>query len=296
MPMAQLHCRGRQITIRKRPLIMGIVNITHDSFSGDGTLDPSTALRIARQLIADGADLIDVGGESARTNRAAIAPEMEIARVQPFLEGFSSCWNDVVPRDADQIFPPLLSLNTWRPSVAKALLPYGVDLLNDMGGLPTPENAELCRQTQSALLIMHTQGAPKQAMTHVTYRDIGNELVEFFAQKLNVAYAAGVLQNQIVLDPGIDFAKQRDDNLAILAHLDRWLGPFGIPILVPVSRKTVIGEVLGLADPTTRDAGTVALIASSLRSRAAIVRVHNVKAAWLTLKTLTAVMTLDSSP
>ncbi|MFQ3578451.1 MAG: dihydropteroate synthase [Verrucomicrobiia bacterium] len=273
---------------------MGIVNITHDSFSGDGTLDPTQALRHAREMISSGADLIDVGGESARTNREAIAPEVEIDRVRPFIENFASCWKDVVPRDAEQIFPPLLSLNTWRPKVVEALLPSGVDLLNDMGGLPTPENAELCAAHRTALLIMHTQGAPKQAMTHVIYQDIGKELVHFFQQKILMAEVAGLARQHIVLDPGLDFAKQRDDNLAILANLDQWLRPFQMPILLPVSRKTVIGEVLHVTDPAMRDAGTVALVALALRSRVSIVRVHHVNAAWLALKTLSAVAMFEA--
>jgi dihydropteroate synthase len=161
-------------------------------------------------------------------------------------------------------------------------------LLNDIGGLPTDENARLCADSGAALLIMHTIGEPKVAHTHVGYADIMARLDEFFAEKMALAERAGVAREAIILDPGIDFAKQRADNLRIFRELDR-LHKFERPILLPVSRKTVIGEVLDLPNAAERDAGTVACIVQGMLRGAHIFRVHNVRAAVQAVRTIEAV-------
>ena len=283
-----LRARGREVAFPRRPLVMGILNLNDDSFSGDGSLDLAWAVGRTRELIAEGADIVDVGAESARTNRAAITVAEEIARLRPYLERWPELAAGAAPADGGQLTPPLLSINTWRPPVARAALAIAGDLLNDMGGLPTPENAEICAATGAALLIMHTVGEPKVPHTHVGWRDVIGEMRAFFAEKMAVAEAAGVPRDAVVLDPGIDFAKQRDDNLRVYRELGA-LRDFGRPILLPVSRKSVIGAVLDQPDPRERDPGTVAcLVAGTLRG-AAIFRVHNVRAARLALRTLVAV-------
>lgn len=290
--MPSLLCRNRRIDFPRRPLVMGILNVNDDSFSGDGTLDIEEALRSVRQMIAEGADIIDVGGESARTNRAAIDEQEEIARVQPFIERFQAVASEWRPADAAQIFPPLLSINTWRPNVARALLSIGADILNDMSGLQNSlENAEIAAKHGSALLIMHTIGEPKIAHTHVRHGDILKTLIAFFEGKTAAAMAVGVEHDSLILDPGIDFAKQRDDNLRIYREFDQVVA-LGFPTLLPVSRKTVIGDVLGLPNPIDRDPGTVACIVAGALAGANIFRVHNVRAAWQTLKTLEAIQPL----
>ncbi len=280
----ELHCRQRIIAFPRRPLVMGIVNINDDSFCGDGTLDISAAMEQAQRMVADGADIIDVGAESARTNRGPISVADEIARLEPFITAFHAAeWS--APADAAQVYPPLLSINTWRPEVAAALLPLGVDILNDLSALPDQVPAQLCREHQTALLIMHTVGQPKVAHTHVGYEDIWATLVAFFSEKLELARSAGLTKSQVILDPGIDFAKQRDDNLRIYAGLQQ-LQQFDVPVLLPVSRKSVIGHVLGISAPTERDAGTVACIQMGLAKGAHIFRVHNVAAAYQSIKLL----------
>lgn len=266
---------------------MGILNINDDSFSGDGRLDHRWALGRAREMVAEGADIIDVGGESARTNREAVPPGEELRRVLPFLAGFDEAVADAVPRDPEQVFPPLVSLNTWRPEVVEGSLGAGFDLLNDMGALPDDTNARLCASIGAALLIMHSQGSPKVPHRHATYPDVMEEIVAFFARKTALAREAGIAPGGIVLDPGIDFAKQVDDNLRILRELDR-LAALGHPVLVPVSRKSVIGRVLGIRDARQRDAGTVACIVSCILRGASILRVHNINAAWFAVRTATA--------
>ena len=273
----KLIARGHEFTFPRRPLVMGIINLVEDSFSGDGIADPGTALERARQMIADGADIIDAGGESAGTKRGAMSEQEEIDRLCPFIEKFLALEN-----------PPPLSINTWRPGVARAALAIGGDILNDIGALPTDENARICAERGAALLIMHSVGEPKVKHTHIRYDDVMRTLDEFFEEKIALAMAAGVPRDAIIIDPGIDFAKQRDDNLRIYRELSR-LEKFGRPILLPVSRKTVIGEVLGIADAKERDAGTVACIVSGMLRGASIFRVHNVRAAAQAVRMVEAV-------
>jgi dihydropteroate synthase len=282
-----LRARTRTVNRRRRPLIMGILNINDDSFSSDGKIDTEWALARAAEMVAEGADIIDVGGESARTNREAISEKEELRRVRPFLENFQCAMKTAVPRDANQLFPPLLSLNTWRPGVIEGVLEVGFDILNDMSALPDATNARLCASIGAALLIMHSRGAPKVRHTHVTYSDVIGELLAFFKQKATLAIEAGIPRESIILDPGIDFAKQADDNLRIFRELDR-LTSLGFPILLPVSRKSVIGRVLGIEKPANRDAGTMACIVASALRGASIFRVHNVSAAWFGVRAVEA--------
>ncbi len=268
---------------------MGIVNLTDDSFSGDGTLDPAEALAHARELLAQGADIIDVGAESARANRGPIPCDEEIARLRPFLEAFPglSARHPGPPYDGEQLWPPLLSANTWRPEVVEAVLPLGVDLLNDIGALPDERNARLCAEHGVALVLMHSTGRPKESHLHQDYPDIWAALDAFFSEKIALAERAGLGRDRLLLDPGIDFAKQPADNLRVYRELDR-LKKFDRPVLLPVSRKTVIGDVLGIEVPAARDAGTVACVVSGFLRGAAVFRVHNVRATAQTLKVLSA--------
>ena len=258
----------------RRPLIMGIVNLSVDSFSGDGLADVEAALAKARGLVAEGAEIIDIGAERARTNRKPIGEEEEAAQLVRFI----GRWDG----------GGLLSINTWRPAVARAALAAGGHMLNDIGALPTDENARICAETGAALLIMHSVGVPKVAHTHIGYDDVMARLDEFFAEKIAIAERAGMPRDALILDPGIDFAKQRGDNLRIYRELER-LAKFDRPILLPVSRKTVIGDVLGIANPAERDAGTIACIVQGVLRGAAIFRAHNVRAAAQAVRMIAAV-------
>jgi dihydropteroate synthase len=281
----ELTARDRRIRFPRRPLIMGILNINHDSFSGDGRVDQAWAVEKARELVRLGADIIDVGGESARTNREAISPEEELERISPFIKGFGEVSREVAPRDEEQVFPPLLSLNTWRSEVAGPALELGGDILNDMSGLPDDRNAVLCAKSGAALLIMHTMGEPKVSHKHIQYRDVIAEMGEFFADRIERAMRAGVPRDAILLDPGIDFAKQVQDNLRVYREA-AFLERFERPVLLPVSRKSVIGKVLGIADPPDRDAGTAACIVAGMRRGAGLFRVHNVDMAYRVITTV----------
>lgn len=278
-----LVARDRKLTFpRGRPLIMGIVNINDDSFSGDGTLDPEAALDLAAQQLAEGADVIDVGAESARTNRRAITEAEEIARLAPFLDAFPR-----IAAAAPSSNPPLLSINTWRSGVIEAVLPLGGDLINDISGLPDGRNAELCARHGAALLIMHTVGLPKIPHTEQRWENVLDAMEVFFEAKIALAESSGLSREHLVLDPGIDFAKQREDNLAVYRHFVRF-HRFGRPLLLPVSRKTVIGDVLGIDDPAARDAGTLACSVRGHLAGAQFLRVHDVAGTWQALHTLEA--------
>ncbi len=267
---------------------MGIVNVNDDSFSGDGTLDFAAAAALARDQLQAGADVVDVGAESARTNRGAIPVAEEIRRFRGFLERWDEIWHAAQPSDATQVWPPVLSVNSWRPAVIEAVLDLGgVELVNDLSGLPDERNARLCAAAGASLLIMHGKGEPKVAHVDQHWDDVMAAMEGFFAEKLALARQAGLPADAVILDPGIDFAKQRDANLTVYRELGR-LRRFGRPVLVPVSRKTVIGQVLGLPDPVTRDAGTVACVVAAMRRGGAIFRVHNVTAAVAAVKMIHA--------
>lgn len=280
----KLQIRDAVYEFPAKPLIMGIVNLVADSFSGDGVTDIDAACELAVRQLDDGADIIDIGAESARTNRAAISEAEETAQLLRFIER----WPELRNARPEGTGYPQLSINTWRPGVVRAVLPRGGDLLNDISGLPTPENARVCAETGAGLLIMHSVGEPKVPHTDVSYPDVMRELEGLFSAKIAMAEAAGVPRGSIVLDPGIDFAKQRPDNLRILRELDR-LHRFERPILLPISRKTVIGEVLDLPDPRDRDAGTIACLIQGMAKGASIFRVHNVRAAVQAARTIWAV-------
>lgn len=279
--------RHHVIEFPRRPLVMGIVNINDDSFCGDGTLDPEKALAQAEGMLRDGADIIDIGAESARTNRGPISETEEIERLLPFM----AAWADLIakfetpPWDKLQIWPPLLSINTWRSAVIEAVLPHGGDLINDISALPDATNAKLCAEHGASLLIMHSIGQPKVPHTHVGYANILETMAQFFDEKMALAQSAGLASEYIILDPGIDFAKQREDNLKLYRHADQ-LQHWGRPVLLPVSRKTVIGQVLDLPNATDRDAGTLACITAGMCQGSQIFRVHNVRAAAQAVKVL----------
>jgi dihydropteroate synthase len=271
-------------------MVMGIVNVNDDSFSGDGTLDVGKAVEIARAQVRAGADVVDVGAESARTNREAVAVDEEIRRFLGFLDRWDEVWQSENPRDGEQVWPPVLSANSWRPEVIGPLLGTGkVEILNDMGGLPDDRNARLCAESGAALLVMHSVGEPKVPHFHQQWTDVMASMERFFEEKLALCISAGLDAEATILDPGIDFAKQRDDNLIVFRELKR-LERFARPVMVPVSRKTVIGEVLGLADPRERDAGTVACMATSMARGAGMFRVHHVDAAWQAVKVMDALV------
>lgn len=281
----QLRSRDRVLEFPRRPLVMGIVNVNDDSFCADGSLEKSDLFAMIHSQIGQGADVIDIGAESARTNRAAVSVDEEIRRFRLVMECWEEIWQEAAPVDEQQVWPPVLSANTWRTPVVQAVLDLGAEWINDMSGLPDAENARLCADAGAALLIMHSVGEPKVPHFHQQWEDVMASLLRFFEEKIALAEKAGLHRDRMLLDPGIDFAKQKDDNLAIYRNLQH-LTVFGRPLLVPVSRKTVIGDVLGITEPRARDAATIACMTWCMQRGGSIFRVHNVAAASQVLRCL----------
>jgi dihydropteroate synthase len=262
-----LRTGARLLDLGARSLLMGVVNASPDSFSDGGrysTLDQR--LRLARELLDDGADILDVGGESAATNRPAVEVEQEIERVVPLIERLT------------REFGALVSIDTYKPPVARAAVAAGACIVNDVSGLRDPELARVCAESGAALVVMHTRAAPKQRLQDPElYGDVVQDVLAFLAERMAVATEQGVSSEQIVLDPGPDFAKTPAQTIELLAALPR-LHQLGRPLLMAISRKDFIGALTGRA-PRERLAGTLAALAHGLEAGAQIFRVHDVAAA-----------------
>ncbi|MEA2340860.1 MAG: dihydropteroate synthase [Solirubrobacteraceae bacterium] len=262
---APLHLRGRTVAPAPgRPLLMGIVNANPDSFSDAvrlPTLDAQVAHALA--LVQDGADIIDVGGESGVTYTGTSAAEVELARVLPLVERLV----------AEGV---TVSVDTFKPEVAGPVLAAGAAILNDVSGLRDPGLAALCARTGAALVVMHTRAAPKQEH-FAAYDDVASDVVAFLQERCAVAQAAGVPREQLILDPGPDFAKTPRETVAVLRDIER-LRELGLPLLLAVSRKYFLGAITGRA-PDERLAGTLAAVGWAADAGAAVVRVHDVRAA-----------------
>lgn len=258
---------GRVLALGERPWLMGIVNASPDSFSDAGAF-PDLDARVARAaaLVQAGADIIDVGGESGITLRPPVAVAEEIGRVVP-----------LVRRIVDEL-GATVSVDTYKPAVAEAAIAAGAVIVNDVSGLRDPALAAVCARTGAALVLMHTRAAPKQRLQDPDrYDDVVADVLGFLAERIGVAREAGVGDEQLILDPGPDFAKTPAQTIALLARLGE-LHELGRPLLLAVSRKDFVGALTGRA-PADRLAGTLAAIGHGLDAGAHILRVHDVAAA-----------------
>jgi dihydropteroate synthase len=264
-PIITLRARERELRLGDRPWLMGIVNATPDSFS-DGGRHPTLEdrLELARTLLAAGADMIDVGGESGVTNRPPVAAEEEIERVGSLIERIA----------ADGA---LVSVDTYKPAVAEAAIAAGAAIVNDVSGLRHPELADVCARSGAALVITHTRGAPKEKVLDHPYEDVAAEVNGFLRERMALAQERGVAVEQIMLDPGPDFGKNPAQTIELLRGLHD-LHALGRPLLLAVSRKDFVGA-LTERRPTERLAGTLAALAHGADAGAHVFRVHDVAAA-----------------
>jgi dihydropteroate synthase len=263
-PALALEAAGRRLELGDRPLLMGIVNATPDSFS-DGGVTPTLDERVelARSLLAAGADMIDIGGESGVTNRPPVEPEEEIRRVVPLIERVST------------ELGALVSVDTYKPSVARAAIAAGAAIVNDVSGLLDPGLADACADTGAALVLMHTRAAPKHKLLDRSYDGkIVDDVLAFLAERIELARAHGMALEQLIVDPGPDFGKTPAQTIEVLRALDR-LHQFERPILLAVSRKDFIGAIT-LRAPRQRLPGTLAALAHGVDAGAHILRVHDV--------------------
>ena len=248
------------------PLLMGVVNATPDSFS-DAGLQTTLESRVARAraLAHQGAAVIDIGGESGVTNRPAVDPQEEIERVVPLIERVAAELDVVV------------SIDTYKPSVAQAALEAGAAIVNDVSGLRDPELAAVCARHGAGLIIAHTRAAPKHKLLDPSLDErIVADVREFLSQRIALAGAYGVAAEQIMLDPGPDLGKTPAQTVSVLRALADLRG-LGRPLLLAVSRKDFIGAITARA-PREREAGTLAAIAFGVRAGAHLLRVHDVRA------------------
>ena len=261
----RLRLRSRTLRLGERTLVMGVLNVTPDSFS-DGALylNPKRAIAQARAMERAGADLIDIGGESTRPGSYGISAEEELWRVLPVLKGLRKRLR--IP----------ISIDTSKAEVAEAALAAGAEMINDITGLRADARlAEVARRHRVPLVLMHIRGTPATMQKLPPARNIWRELERGLAWSVRQALRAGVRRSQLLIDPGIGFGKTAEQNYEILRGLTR-LKKFRLPILIGTSRKSFIGKVLDNAPPEKRLWGTAATVAASILGGAHIVRVHDV--------------------
>jgi len=251
-----------------RPRLMGILNVTPDSFSDGGRFfSVDAALDRARQLVAEGVDLIDVGGESTRPGAPAVSEQQELDRVIPVIEALR------------RAVPTPLSIDTSKSAVALAAVAAGADFINDISGLKfDPAMAAAVAGSGAGLFVMHTRGRPAFMQADTCYDDVVKTVFSSLQDSVDMALAAGVSEEHIAVDPGIGFGKDAAGNLELLRRLNE-LSSLGRPILLGTSRKSFIGRVLGQDDPQQRDVGTLATVALGVAAGARIFRIHEVAAA-----------------
>ncbi len=260
-----LACAGKDVKVGKRPCIMGILNVTPDSFSDGGAFYKlENALERARKMVEEGADIIDVGGESSRPGSDPVDTREELVRVIP-----------VVSRLAKELNVPV-SIDTTKHEVARAALDAGAGIINDISGLHWDlKLADMAAKYKVPVIIMHTRGKPKTMQQSIHYRSLFSEVIRYLREGIEIALAAGIPEDQIVVDPGIGFGKTPDDNLRIMNGLYEF-SVLGKPVLLGTSRKSFIGKVLD-ADTNKRLEGTLATTIYGLLRGADIIRVHDVK-------------------
>jgi dihydropteroate synthase len=247
-----------------RPLVMGIINVTPDSFSDGGRyLAVERAVEHARQLVAEGADILDIGGESTRPGASQVSPAAQIERVVP------------VVRELRDVSVPL-SVDTSEPEVMRAALDEGVAIINDVRALAVPGALAQMARSDCGLVLMHMQGTPKTMQDNPTYQNVVDEVRDFLRVRRDEAVRAGVAAERIALDPGFGFGKRSEHNRQLLARLDRF-GELGQPILAGLSRKAALGDMTG-RPVDQRLVASVAAALLAIQAGANIVRVHDVAA------------------
>ena len=251
---------------KKRTLVMGIVNVTPDSFSDGGKYHaPITAIDFAFKLIDDGADIIDIGGESTRPGADKVSCSEELERVIPVIEGIRSNNNKI-----------LISIDTTKSMVAKEAVEAGANIINDVSGISFDNQMpQVIAQLKAPVIIMHMKGNPSNMQENPKYKNLIDEIITYFKRKINIATSSGIDREMIILDPGIGFGKTVEHNFKILADLNRF-NNLQLPLLIGPSRKSFIGSTLGLP-PEDRLDGTAATVAVGVNNGARIVRVHDVK-------------------
>jgi len=269
-----LHCGNFHLDLSS-PLVMGIVNVTPDSFSDGGQhLQRDAAIAHARQLIAEGADIIDIGGESTRPGAQPVSIQQELDRVLPIIEGLRGA-------------PVPISIDTCKPQVMQAAIAAGVQMVNDINALQDAAAMHAVAAGNVAVCLMHKQGDPQTMQMQPHYQDVVAEVCDFLRGRIAAAAASGIGRERIVIDPGFGFGKTLEHNLALLRGLGK-LADLGVPVLAGLSRKSMLGALTG-QDVEHRVSASVAAALIAVQRGASIVRVHDVRATVDALKVWNAV-------
>jgi dihydropteroate synthase len=258
--------RRGSLDLTHRAQVMGILNVTPDSFSDGGEhFAVETALAHARTMIAEGAEIVDIGGESTRPGAAEVPVDEEIKRTVPVIAALRDEWDG------------LISIDTSKSAVAEAAFAAGADIVNDVSGLTAdPAMADVCARSGCGVVVMHMQGSPRTMQKAPRYSDVVAEVREFFEERLITLTAAGIARDALCFDPGIGFGKTLDHNLALLRSMGE-LSVGGRPLLLGVSRKSFIGKILGTDDLDAREWPTVAITARAREMGVMLHRVHSVR-------------------
>jgi len=268
-----LDCAGKPLDLT-HPQVMGILNVTPDSFSDGGQfLAQDSALAQAKQMMADGAGIIDVGGESTRPGAAVVSVEEEISRVVPVIEAIHS-----------EIDIPI-SIDTSKPDVMQAAVNAGASLINDVRALQVEGALQVAASLDVPICLMHTQGTPQTMQDNPKYNDVVTEVVDFLLHRVSVCEQVGISRNKLILDPGFGFGKRATHNLQLMKHLGKLIEQ-NLPVLVGVSRKSMIGKLLNVS-VEERLAASLSLAALSVWQGAKIIRSHDVR------ETVQAIMMCD---
>jgi dihydropteroate synthase len=258
-----LQCGRFGFSLEKSPLVMGILNVTPDSFSDGGRFQSlEVAFSRAEEMITEGVDMIDVGGESSRPGAPPLPLEEELQRVMPVLYAL---------RDLGKP----LSLDTYKPAVMREAILAGVDMINDIHGFRAPGALEAVRDSDCALCVMHMQGTPQDMQQQPAYVDVVGEVIAFLRERVDVMVAAGIERERICVDPGFGFGKTLEHNVALLRNIGKIQEALGLPVLAGVSRKSMIGAITG-RPVEQRLAGNLAGALAAIAQGARIVRVHDV--------------------
>ena len=278
------NCRDLELDVHDRPLIMGVLNVTPDSFSDGGRYDTlESALDRARQMAAEGADIIDVGGESTRPGARPVELKEECRRVIP-----------VVERLCSELDVPV-SVDTYKTGVARRALKAGARIINDISALRfDPKMPALIARSGAGLVLMHMKGTPRSMQRKPHYDDAVSEIYRFLAAQVRLAVKAGIAREQLVIDPGIGFGKRVQDNLLLINRLDEFLG-LGLPVLVGLSRKSFIGQVLDVP-VGDRLEGTAAALSLAVARGAGVLRVHDVRRMVRVARMARAISKMTVSP
>ncbi len=271
-----LDCAGMQLDLT-RCKVMGILNVTPDSFSDGGDfISPESALRHAEQMVRDGAAIIDVGGESTRPGAEAVSEQQELDRIIPVIEAIK------------QRLSVIVSIDTNKPAIMREAVAVGAGLINDVMALQAPDAIETVRSLNVPVCLMHMQGEPRTMQQNPEYIDVVSDIMDFFERRIAACVAGGIPRGRLLLDPGFGFGKTLEHNLTLLRHLGEFKD-IGLPILVGISRKSMLGAILNGAPVDKRLYGSLAAAVLAVEHGAAIVRAHDVKPTVDALKVVDAV-------